>query len=135
MLSEKSPLEVLLIEDNPADIYLIKKAMHAEDPACHTVAIADGDAAIEYLADERPDIVVLDLNIPRRDGVEVLHFIRGEQRLAGVFVAIFSSSPKDAMERIAPLANTHIQKPFELDSFLRVGEIVMKSFRQSQKLK
>ncbi len=135
MLTDNPRLEVLLVEDNPADIYLIKKAIHAEDPACHTVAIGDGDTAIEYLAGERPDIVVLDLNIPRRDGLEVLHFIRAEERLAGLFVAIFSSSPKDAMERIAPLANAHIQKPFELDSFLRVGEIVMRYYWQSQKLK
>ena len=135
MPTDNPPLEILLVEDNPADIYLIEKAIHAEEPACRTVVIADGDTAIKYLAGERPDIVVLDLNIPRRDGTEVLHFIRGEQRLAGVFVAIFSSSPKDAMERIAPLANTHIQKPFELDSFLRMGEIVMRCFRQSRTLK
>ncbi len=131
MTADKA-VEVLIIEDNPADSYLIKEAMQAEEPACLTTAVSDGDTAIEYLSGQRPDIVVLDLNIPRRDGVEVLHFIRSDSRLAGVVVVIFSSSPKDAIERKAPQADAHIQKPFDLDVFLTIGSQIMSCFRQAQ---
>lgn len=127
---EPKPIDILIVEDNPADSYLLREAMLVEEPACSTVAVPDGDAAIEYLSGQRPDIVVLDLNIPRRDGVEVLQFIRSENRLAGVVVIIFSSSPKDAIERKAPLADAHIQKPFDLDVFLQVGTRIMDCFRQ-----
>lgn len=119
------------MEDNPADSYLLKEAIHAEEPACHTTALSDGESAINYLSRERPDIVVLDLNIPRRDGVEVLHFIREQSRLDGVVVIIFSSSPKDAIRRKAPQADAHIQKPFDLDLFLKVGASIMATFRES----
>jgi CheY-like chemotaxis protein len=125
-------LEVLIVEDNPADTYLIQEAMRNEEPACNTTAVADGDTAIQYLSEQRPDIVVLDLNIPRRDGVEVLHFIRTERRLDGVVVVIFSSSPKDAIERKAPQADAHIQKPFDLDVFLQVGAKIMSTFRETK---
>jgi CheY-like chemotaxis protein len=125
-------IEVLIVEDNPADTYLIQEAMHNEEPACITTAVADGDTAIQYLSEQRPDIVVLDLNIPRRDGVEVLHFIRTERRLDGVVVVIFSSSPKDAIERKAPQADAHIQKPFDLDIFLQIGAKIMSTFRETK---
>jgi CheY-like chemotaxis protein len=131
-MTEDSPLEVLIVEDNPADTYLINEAIHAEEPSCRTTAISDGDAAINYLSNARPDIVVLDLNIPRRDGVEVLRFIRGETRLLGVVVIIFSSSPKDAIERKAPQADAHIQKPFDLDLYMKVGTTIMNCFRESR---
>ncbi|MDQ2841849.1 MAG: response regulator [Acidobacteriota bacterium] len=130
MIAEHEGIDVLIVEDNPADAYLIKEAMHAEHPGCKTNAVADGDKAIEYLSGHRPDIVVLDLNIPRRDGVEVLRFIRGENRLDGVVVVIFSSSPRDAIERKAPQADAHIQKPFDLELFLQVGAKIMTCFRQ-----
>ena len=131
MVSEKT-IEVLIVEDNPADSYLLKEAMLAEEPTCSTTAMSDGDAAIKYLSRARPDIVVLDLNIPCRDGVEVLQFIRSESRLAGVVVIIFSSSPKDAVERKAPQAHAHIQKPFDLDLFLQVGSKIIECFRQAR---
>jgi len=134
MMVEKSVIEVLIVEDNPADAYLIQEAMLAEEPGCKTTSVVDGDKAIQYLSSQRPDIVVLDLNIPRRDGVEVLHFIRAQRRLAGVVVVIFSSSPKDAIERKAPQADAHIQKPFDLDIFLQVGAKIMSCFRQVQGL-
>ena len=127
-------LEILIVEDNPADSYLIKEAMQVEEPACLTTEVSDGDTAIEYLSRQRPDIVVLDLNIPRRDGVEVLQFIRSDSRLAEVVVIIFSSSPKDAIERKAPQADAHIQKPFDLDVFMQIGSQVMSCFRQVQGL-
>jgi len=132
MTDQKPSLEVLIVEDNPADSYLIEEAVRSEEPDCHTTAISDGDTAIDYLSRQRPDIVVLDLNIPRRDGVEVLRFIRGQSALQGVVVVIFSSSPKDAIERKAPQADAHIQKPFELEIFMQVGARIMECFRQTR---
>ncbi len=132
MVTEKSRIEVLIVEDNQADSYLIKEAMRAAEPSCETLAIADGESAIRHLSQHRPDIVVLDLNIPRRDGVEVLRFIRAQEKLDAVVVVIFSSSPQDAIERQAPQADAHIQKPFDLEVFLQVGEKIMACFRQRQ---
>ncbi|MBV8867541.1 MAG: response regulator [Acidobacteriaceae bacterium] len=125
-------LQVLIVEDNPADTYLIEEAMRAEDPACKTIVVADGDSALQYLSEQRPDIVVLDLNLPRRDGVEVLEFIRAEHHLVGVVVVIFSSSPRDAIVRKAPQADAHIQKPFDLEVFLQVGAKIMTCFREAR---
>jgi CheY-like chemotaxis protein len=130
MAVEKPRIEVLIVEDNQADSYLMEEAMHAAEPTCYTMTIADGESAIDHLSRRRPDIVVLDLNIPRRDGVEVLHFIRGREALKGVVVIIFSSSPQDAIERKAPQADAHIQKPFDLELFLQVGMRIMACFRQ-----
>jgi CheY-like chemotaxis protein len=62
--------------------------------------------------------------------VEVLHFIRAQEELNGVVVVIFSSSPQDAIERQAPQADAHIQKPFDLEVFLQVGMRIMACFRQ-----
>ncbi len=132
MVVEKPRIEVLIVEDNQADSYLMQEAMHAAEPSSHTTTIADGESAIDHLSRHRPDIVVLDLNIPRRDGVEVLHFIRGQEELNGVVVVIFSSSPQDAIERKAPQADAHIQKPFDLEVFLQVGVRIMACFRQRQ---
>ena len=132
MIAETRILDILIVEDNPADRYLIEEAVQNEDPTCRMQAIGDGDSAIAYLSRHRPDIVVLDLNIPRRDGIEVLKFIRGQSRLAGVVVVIFSSSPKDAIERQAPQADAHVQKPFDLDVFMKIGERVMKCFWHAQ---
>ncbi len=133
MIGKKPPIDVLIIEDNQADSYLIQEAMQLAEPSCHTRTIPDGESAIDHLSRHRPDIVVLDLNIPRRDGVEVLRFIRSHDVLKGVVVVIFSSSPQDAIERKAPQADAHIQKPFDLDIFLQVGTRIMGCFRQRQK--
>jgi len=132
MVVEKPRIDVLIVEDNQADSYLIQEAMHAAEPFCKTTTIADGESAIHHLSCNRPDIVVLDLNIPRRDGVEVLRFIRSQEQLDGVVVVIFSSSPQDAIERKAPQADAHIQKPFDLEVFLQVGTRIMSCFRQYQ---
>jgi CheY-like chemotaxis protein len=132
MVANKPPVDVLIVEDNQADSYLTQEAMHVAEPSCVTTIIADGESAIDHLSRHRPDIVVLDLNIPRRDGVEVLRFIRNQEELDGVVVVIFSSSPKDAIERKAPQADAHIQKPFDLEIFLQVGIRIMTCFRHRQ---
>ena len=135
MVSNKIPIDVLIVEDNQADSYLTQEAMQVAEPSCVTTIIADGESAIDHLSRHRPDIVVLDLNIPRRDGVEVLRFIRNQEELDGVVVVIFSSSPKDAIERKAPQADGHIQKPFDLEVFLQVGVRIMACFRHRQNQK
>jgi CheY-like chemotaxis protein len=132
MVANKLSPDVLIVEDNQADSYLTQEAMQAAEPSCVTTIIADGESAIDHLSRNRPDIVVLDLNIPRRDGVEVLRFIRSREELNGVVVVIFSSSPKDAIERKAPQADAHIQKPFDLEIFLQVGIRIMTCFRDRQ---
>jgi CheY-like chemotaxis protein len=127
-----SSLVILVVEDNPADRYLIGASLNAEEPGCEIIVAEDGDAAVQYLAAQKPDLVILDLNLPRRSGLEVLRYIRAENRLEGLVVVIFSSSPKESVERDAPQADAHIQKPFELDLFLQVGKQAMQCLRQNQ---
>ncbi len=129
---ESPPLAILVVEDNPADLYLIRTSLHAEEPGCVITIAEDGDAAIQFLALAKPDLVILDLNIPRRNGLEVLAHIRGDANLRDVVVIIFSSSPKEAIEQDAPEADAHIQKPFELDLFLQMGKQVMQCFHRKK---
>jgi CheY-like chemotaxis protein len=123
-------LRILVVEDNPADAFLIQEALRKHDSSGQTLAISNGDIAIRYLAENTPDLVVLDLNIPGRDGVEILQFIREQLRLSKVVVVIFSSSPIDAIERKAPEADAHLQKPFDLDEFLAVGQKIFSCYER-----
>ncbi len=115
------PLTILVVEDNPADLYLIKVSLQLDAPGCLVIVAEDGDAAIRYLSQNRPDLAILDWNIPLRNGLEVLTFARSEERLAGLPLVVFSSSPKEALEYRAAQADAFIQKPFELERFLEIG--------------
>ena len=130
--SSAAPLAILVVEDNSADRYLIAASLAAAEPGCELIIAEDGDAAIQCLSSRKPDIVVLDLNLPRRSGLEVLRHIRSEKRLEGLVAVIFSSSPREAIGRDMPLADAHIQKPFDLDLFLQMGYQVMQCFRRNQ---
>src|SRR5437763_12956717 len=98
---------VLLIEDNPVDVYMVQCALQRElDWTTETTVADDGEKAIELLLEHSspsmrqwPDLVILDLNLPKRDGVEVLQVIRTTTGLRSLPVVILSSSPMDVMKR------------------------------------
>jgi CheY-like chemotaxis protein len=114
---------VLVIEDNPADAMLIRKALRRASE-CDITVLEDGDKAFRYLEqiDAVPDLIVLDLNLPGRDGGEILALIRRTAELRELPVAVVSSSPMDVLKREALHADCYITKPADLQEFLAIGK-------------
>ena len=113
-------MRILVIEDNPLDVTLLRHILEYEpgwDP--ELIVVEDGEEAIEYLSHPdvpKPDLVVLDWNLPKRDGTEVLRMIRNADHLHGLRVAVFSSAPEDYVRSQLKQANLetddYIKKPF-----------------------
>jgi CheY-like chemotaxis protein len=125
---------VLIVEDNPVDVYMVQCALQKElDWTTETTVADDGEKAIELLLQHssRPirewlDLVILDLNLPKRDGVEVLKVIRTTNGLRSLPVVVLSSSPMDVMKskfnKVNVEANCYVTKPPDLDEFLSLGK-------------
>jgi len=119
-----APIRVLIVEDNPGDVRLIKEAF-AEAERFHEAAVAkDGVEALDYLfarghfaGAERPDLILLDLNLPRKSGREVLAEIKQNLALTTIPVVVFSSSssPEDVGSAYGLHANCYVTKPADLD--------------------
>jgi CheY-like chemotaxis protein len=122
-------VRITLVEDNPADVLLVRKALQEKGIAFELTCFEDGEQAVKSLPlqEPGPDIILLDLNLPLTEGVEVLVRLRALPGLVGVPVAILSSSasPTD-MHRTKLLGVArYINKPMVLDDFLReVGRAV-----------
>jgi CheY-like chemotaxis protein len=122
-------IEILMVEDNEPDILLTQKALKAAHVANQISIVRDGEAAIqclmgagEYKDAPRPDLIFLDLNLPKRDGREVLAFIKAHPDLKRIPVVILTSSKADAdiVESYNLHANCFVVKPLTLDAFLKV---------------
>jgi two-component system, chemotaxis family, response regulator Rcp1 len=125
----ESPIEVLLVEDSPGDVRLTREAFRDAKMHIHLSVVSDGAAAVAYLHREgeyanapRPDLILLDLNLPKKDGREVLAEIKGSQELRSipVFIVTTSSNEDDVLQSYHLHANCYITKPVDLDGFLRV---------------
>jgi CheY-like chemotaxis protein len=123
------PVEILLVEDNPGDVELTQEAL-AEAKVSNRLHVADdGAKAIdflfkrgEYAAAPRPDIVLLDLNLPKKDGRQVLAEIKTDPRLSGIPVVILTTSQadEDIIRSYQLHANCYINKPVDFKQFLKV---------------
>lgn len=124
---------VLIIEDNPVDAQMVEYALEEEQTwNTETTLADDGEKAIELLLDHGravqhgPDLIILDLNLPKRDGTEVLQVIRTTDKLRSLPVVVLSSSPTDVMKsklRKANVeANCYLTKPADLEEFLALGK-------------
>ncbi|MHA6757236.1 response regulator [Streptacidiphilus sp. PAMC 29251] len=116
---------VLLVEDDDADALLIQEALDSNG-AAHTVAhVTDGVAALEYLRDpaaSRPDLIVLDWNMPRMGGREFLEEVKTDPALLTIPVVVLTTSqaPADVADSYRRHANAYLTKPLVLDDFLAV---------------
>jgi CheY-like chemotaxis protein len=128
-----TPIRILLAEDNPADVYLIKRALAENSVSCLLQVALDGNEALSFLRLEgkfkdapRPNLILLDLNLPRHDGMEILQHVRQDRQLADVPVIVFTSSDSPADRRSAThLGVTRfIRKPSLLDDFMAVGAVI-----------
>jgi two-component system, chemotaxis family, response regulator Rcp1 len=114
-------LEVLLIEDNPGDVRLIQEALRGETKSIKLAVAKDGLEAMDQLRPARfiPDLILLDLNLPRRSGHEVLLDIKSAPALKRVPVIVLSSSEAqdDVVKAYEGCANCYIVKPLDFDTF------------------
>jgi CheY-like chemotaxis protein len=126
--AEKRPL-VMLVEDNPGDVYLFRRALDQASVDAELVVFEDGANAISFTrspAGRLPDLVVLDLNLPKKGGAEVLRAIRGTSLFAEVPVLVLTSSasPRDLRETEAFGVQQYLTKPIDFEGFLLIGELV-----------
>jgi chemotaxis family two-component system response regulator Rcp1 len=123
------PVDILLVEDNPGDVDLTKEAMQGAKVANRLHVAEDGEQALDFLFRRgqfanapRPDLILLDLNLPKKDGREVLEAIRADQELTSIPIVILTTSHAD--EDIARAyrlhANCYIPKPVSFKKFLTV---------------
>jgi chemotaxis family two-component system response regulator Rcp1 len=123
------PLEVLLVEDSPGDVRLTQEALKDAKVHINLRVVRDGIDAIAFLMREgeyatvpRPDLILLDLNLPRKDGREVLKEIKENPELKSIPVVILttSASEADILRSYLLHANCYVTKPVNLDGFLTV---------------
>jgi two-component system, chemotaxis family, response regulator Rcp1 len=128
-LSETRPIEILLVEDSPSDAKLTMEALEAGKVANQLNHVEDGVEAMEYLRQKgkyakaaRPDLIMLDLNLPRKDGREVLAEIKNDPdlKLIPIIVLTTSRSDKDILESYKLNANCYITKPVDFSHFIDV---------------
>ncbi len=121
------PVELLLVEDSPSDAGLAKVALADSAIRINVHLVQDGEEAMRFLrrgegyADvPRPDLVLLDLNMPKKDGREVLAEIRGDRNLESIPVIVLTTSaaPEDVARVYKLKANCYVQKPVDLDEFI-----------------
>ncbi|MDD5368110.1 MAG: response regulator [Anaerolineaceae bacterium] len=128
-LTSVKPIDILLVEDNPGDVRLTREALK-EGKVLNTMFVAqDGVEALAFLNHEgkyahevRPDIILLDLNLPRKDGREVLAEIKTDPVLRRIPVVILTTSKaeEDVINSYDLHANCYITKPVDLDQFVEV---------------
>ncbi len=123
------PVEILLVEDNPGDVRLTREAL-AEGKVRNNLYVApDGVEALRFLRREeehaeavRPDLILLDLNLPKMDGREVLEVIKADPDLRHIPVVVLTSSQaeQDIVRAYDLHANCYVTKPVDLDQFIHV---------------
>jgi chemotaxis family two-component system response regulator Rcp1 len=122
-------IEILLVEDNPGDARLTLEAFKEGKVLNNLTVMKDGVEALAYLRRQepyansaQPDLILLDLNLPKKDGREVLSEIKADERLRTIPVVVLTSSAaeEDIARAYSRHANCYITKPVDLDQFLRV---------------
>lgn len=127
------PRRILIVEDNRADVYLIREAIESTAIRVEVQVATDGEEAIRLIqkwkADEKepcPDLVLLDINLPRKSGAEVLRHLRSSERCRETVVMVVSTSdsPQDREKMMALGADRYFRKPSEYEDFLKLGGVI-----------
>ncbi|HWB86535.1 MAG TPA: response regulator [Bryobacteraceae bacterium] len=131
-ISIESAVSILLIEDNAGDVTLIRESLREHGLKCQLVTIRDGEKAVQYVdnmeadAASGPSLIILDLNLPKVNGLEILKRLRESSKFQQVPVVVFSSSD-DARDRqsVEQLGATrYVQKPSNLQEFMTIGRVI-----------
>jgi len=127
------PVEILLVEDNPGDVRLTLEAFKEGKLCNHLSVVGDGVEALAFLRREgpyakapQPDLILLDLNLPKKDGRNVLAEIKAEERLKQIPVVVLTTSnaEKDILETCDLHASCYITKPVEFSQFVTVIKLI-----------
>jgi len=122
-------IEILLVEDDPGDVLLTREAFADNKVQNHLNVVSDGEEATAYLRKQgvhakapRPDLILLDLNLPRKDGREVLKDIKADPELRAIPIVVLTTSEadEDILNSYDLHANAYVTKPVDFDSFIRV---------------
>jgi two-component system, chemotaxis family, response regulator Rcp1 len=131
--SLNNEIEILLVEDNPADIRLVQEVFKEARIHNKMHVALNGEKAMqllhrksEYAHVSRPDLIILDLNLPKKDGKEVLKEIKEDENLKTIPVVILTTSnaEDDLIETYKNNANCYITKPVDLDNFIKVVKTI-----------
>lgn len=128
-MRDPRPIEILLVEDNPGDVRLTMEALREAKVRNRVSVVTDGVQAMAYLRQEgvyaaaaRPDLILLDLNLPRKDGREVLAEVKADDRLKHIPIVILTTSraEQDILRSYGLHANCYVTKPVDFDQFVSV---------------
>jgi CheY-like chemotaxis protein len=137
----KAAHSIVIIEDNAPDVFLIQESLKQAAVDYRLTTIGDGDEVLRFLdgleSDEAatlPDIILLDLNLPKRSGDEILSYLRKGRRCSRVPVIVMSSSDSaDDRARSEVLgASAYFRKPVDLEQFMKIGELVQRLIRDPE---
>ena len=126
-------IEILMVEDNPGDVRLTQEALKDAKVLVNLNVATDGDEALKYLrrqppyaAATRPDLILLDLNLPKRDGREVLAAIKSDDSLKRIPVVILTTSraEEDVMRAYQLNVNCYVTKPVDFEQFIRIVQAI-----------
>ena len=129
----RTPLTIIVVEDNPVDVYLIQWVLKAHELSHEFRVIDNGDHAMDYINqlahEERrrsPTIMLLDLNLPQRDGRELLQRVKAIPQGSDIRVVIVTSSsnPADRRETLALGADAYFVKPYHLTEFMQLSDLI-----------
>jgi len=127
------PIEILMVEDNPGDVRLTREALKGGKVWNRLSVVEDGEAAMDYLRRRppfenapRPDVVLLDLNLPKMDGREVLSRIKSDDALKIIPVVVLTTSQaeEDVLRAYRLSANCYVTKPVDLHQFNRIVQAI-----------
>jgi CheY-like chemotaxis protein len=139
---ERMP-EVLLADDNPSDVYLIREALREHAVDCTLHVVTDGKDALGIISGETGNadapsisLIILDLNLPRHDGIEILQKLRDSGALGHVPVVVLTSSdsPRDRILANELGATRYLRKPSNLEEFLSLGAVFKELLGQTEKV-
>jgi len=123
------PIEVLLVEDDPGDVLLIREAFEFNKVHNNLNVVSDGEQALSYLRREgewsdalRPDLVLLDLNLPRKDGREVLAEAKSDPSIRAIPIVVLTTSEaeEDVLKSYELHANAYVTKPVDFERFVSI---------------
>ncbi len=129
----KTNIDILVIEDNPGDALLLKEAIKIINVFHELYIVKDGEEAMnflyrkaEYEQAPRPDLIFLDLNLPKKDGREVLFEIKSKEELKQIPVVVLTSSQREEDISICYSlhANSYLNKPIDLDQFFKIMKLI-----------
>src|SRR4051794_8185921 len=142
METNDSKARILVIEDNPSDVELLRLALAGANVECDLIVIDDGAEALAFVRQQgkyadtpAPELAIVDLNIPKNDGLEILAAMRASSVFAELPVAVLSSSssPRDRANMEVFRIRQYIPKPPDLDEYMQIGFVVKNLLTESRK--